>query len=206
MGIPLLIAVNPPKEIAENIVKIRKLIAKRTGKNTYGSHDPHITLAVNSFPNFSDVERKVLSVIKKYKPFSAKIEGLHTFSFDPILNANTIAYKVERTPELSNLQKEIMNKINPLRTEDQAKQLLKQNPNPSKENMKNIRKFGYLFGHKDWIFHASVGSVSNKHYKEIWETIQKYNLCKTWRVNNIFIFIHLGDDGFRLFKKYKLLR
>ena len=48
--------------------------------------------------------------------------------------------------------------------------------------------------------------ISNKHYKEIWETIQKYNLCKTWRVNNIFIFIHLGDDGFRLFKKYKLLR
>ena len=204
MSIPLLIAINPPKKIAENIVKIRKVIAKKTGKNTYGSHDPHITLSVNSFSNFSDVEKKVLSVVKKYKPFFAKIEGLHTFSFDPIFKTNTIAYKVERTPTLANIQKEIVNKVNPLRTDDQIKWLLKQNPNPPKENMKNIRKYGYPFGPKDYIFHASVCLVSNEHYKEIWKKIQKYDLSKTWRVDNISIFVRLGDDGFKLFKKYKL--
>ena len=204
MSIALLIAINPPKKISENIVKIRKFISRKTGKNTYGSHDPHITLSVNSFPNFSDVETGVLSVIKNYKPFSAKIEGLHTFPFDPIFKTNTIVYKVERTPTLAKLQKEIVTKINSLRTNDQVKWLLKQNPNPPKENMKNIRKYGYPFGPKDWIFHASVGSVSNEHYKEIWKKIQKYDLSKTWRVDNVSIFVHLGDDGFRLFKKYKL--
>ena len=204
MSIALLIAINPPKEIADNIVKIRKFISQKTGKNTYGSHDPHITLSVNSFPNFSDVEKRVLSVLKKHKPFSAKIEGLHTFPFDPILKTNTVVYKVERTPTLAKIQEEIVNAVNPIRTEDQVKWLLKQNPHPPKENMKNIRKYGYPFGPKDWIFHASVGSVSNEHYEEIWKKIQKYNLSKTWRVDNVSIFVHLGDDGFKLFKKYKL--
>lgn len=204
MSVPLLIAINPPKEIAENIIKIRSLIAKKTGKNLYGSHDPHITLSVNSFPNFSDVERIVISVVKKYKPFSAKIEGLHTFAFDPIFKSHTIVYKVEKTPTLAKIQKEIVTKVNPLRSDDQVKWLLKQNPNPPKENMKNIRKYGYPFGPKDWIFHASIGSVSKEHYEEIWKKIQQYDLSKTWRVDNISIFVHLGDDGFKLFKKYKL--
>jgi len=201
MSIPLLIAINPPKEIADNIVKIRKFV---TQKSTYGSHDPHITLSVNSFPNFSDVEKQVVSVVKKYKPFSAKIEGLHTFQFDPIFKTYTIAYKVERTPTLTSIQQALVGKVNPLRTDDQAKWLLKQNPNPPKAMMKNIRKYGWPFGPKDWVFHASIGSVSNRHYKEIWKKIQKYDLSKTWRVDAISIFVHLGDDGFKLFKKYKL--
>src|SRR3990172_13290604 len=105
MGISLLIAINPPREIAENIVKIRKFIIRKTGKNMYGSPDPHITLSVNSFPNFSGVEKRVLSVVKRYKPFFAKIEGLHTFSSDPIFKTNTIVYKVGRTPTLAKIQK-----------------------------------------------------------------------------------------------------
>ena len=204
MSAVLLIAINPPKEVAENILKIRKFISKKTGSNTLGSHDPHITLSVNSFPNFSDVEKKVLSVLKNYKPFSARIEGLQTFPFDPIFKTNTIVYKVERTPTLSKIQSEIVTKLNPIRTDDQVNWLLQQNPNPPEKNMKNIRKYGYPFGPKDWIFHASVGSVSDEHYKEIWKKIQKYDLSKTWRVDNISIFVYLGDDGFKLFKKYKL--
>ena len=204
MGIPLLIAIHLPKEIADNIIKIRKYISKITGKNTYGSHDPHITLFANSFANFSEIEKRVLSIVYKYKPFSAKIEGLHTFPFDQIFKTNTIVYKVERTPTLAKIQEEIVNKLNPIRTQDQVNWLLKQNPNPPKENMKNIRKYGYPFGPKDWIFHVSVGSVSNKDYQKIWSKIQKYDISKTWRVDNISIFVHLGDDGFKLFKKYKL--
>ncbi len=204
MGVPLLIAINPPREVAENIIKIRKFIFKKTRKNLYGSHDPHITLSVNTFQNFSEVEKKILSVLKKYKPFSAKIENLHTFPFDPFLKTNTIVYKVEKSSTLANLQKDIVSKVNDLRTDDQVKWLLELNPNQSKESIKNIRKYGYPFGPKDWIFHASAGSVSNRHYKEIWKKIKKYNLRKTWTINTISIFIHLGDDGWKLFKKYKL--
>lgn len=204
MGIGLLIAIKPPKKIAENIIDIREYIIKKTGKNLYGSHEPHITLLVNSFPNFSDVEKNLVSVLKKYKPFKAKIEGLHTFSFDPILKNHTIVYKVKKTPELSNLQKDIFKKVNKLRTEEQVKWLIKQNNKIPKENMKNIQKYGYLFGPEDWIFHASVGTVSKKHYDKIWKKIQEYNITKTWNVNNISIFVHLGDDGFKFFKKYKL--
>lgn len=204
MSIPLLIAINPPKEISENIIKLRKFIVKKTGKNLYGSHEPHITLFVNSFPNFSDVEKQLISIIKKYKPFSAKIDGLHTFTFDPITKSHTIVYKVEKTPTLSNIQKEIVKRLNSLRTDDQMKWLLKQNPNPSKKNMENISKYGYPCGLKEWIFHASIVSIPQEMYEEIWRRIQKYDMKKSWLVNNISIFVHLGDDGFRLFKKYKL--
>ena len=203
MGIPLLIAINPPKEVSKNIFK-RKLIFKKTGKILYGLNDPHITLFVNSFPNFSDVEKKVKSVVKKYKSFYAKIEGLYTFPFDPIHQANTIVYKIERTPTLAKLQKDIVMKLNPIRTNDQAKWLLKYNPNQSKNSLDNIKKYGYPIGLKDWIFHATIDSVKDKHYKIIWKQIQRYNLNKTWHVKNISIFIKLGDDGYKLFKKYKL--
>lgn len=202
MSIPLLIAINPPKEIAENIIKIRKLIVKKIDNKLHS--DPHITLSVNSFPNFSSVEKIVLSITKKYKPFSAKIEGLHTFTFDPILKSHTLVYKVEKTPTLAKIQKEIVTKVNPFRTDDQAKWLLKQNPNPPKENMKSIRKYGYPFNPNNWIFHTSIGSVSKEYHEEIWKKIQKYNVSKTWLVDNISIFVYLGDDKFKLFKKYKL--
>jgi len=204
MTVGLLIAIRTPKEIDKNIIDLRKYIVKKVGKNILGSHEPHITLLVNSFPNFSDVEKKIISITKKHGPFNARIEGLHTFTFDPITNAYTIVYKVEKTPALTSIQKDVFDRLSPLRNEDQSKWLLQQNPNPPKETMKNIRKYGYPFGPKEWVFHAGIGSVPEKKYEEIWKNIHKYDVSKSWRVNDISVFIHMGDDGFRFFRKYKL--
>jgi len=121
MSVALLIAIIPPKKVVKNIEKLRSYITKKLRKNIYGSHEPHVTLFVNSFPNFSNVEKQVVNVVKHYKPFYAKIEGIHTFVDDPIFKSHNIVYKVERTPELVKLQKNIIKRLNPLRTDDQVK-------------------------------------------------------------------------------------
>lgn len=204
MGVPLLIAINPPNGLSKKVLKLKEFIVKRTGKFYYAQHDPHITLFVNSFPSFSAVEDKFNLVVKKYKQFIVKIDGLDTFTFDPIFNTNTITYKVEKSKILSKIQNEIVDILNPLRTQDQANWLLKQNPNPLKQHMENISKYGYPFGPKDWVFHLTIGSVPKEIYEEIWKEVKKYNSHKKFLVKEICIFIHLGDDGFKLYKKYKL--
>jgi len=69
--------------------------------------------------------------------------------------------------------------------------------------MKNIRKYGYPFGPNEWIFHISIGSVPRNKYEEIWRKAQKFNLTKTWKVNGVGAYVDFGEDGFRLFRKYK---
>jgi 2'-5' RNA ligase len=198
----LLIAIEPPQEIKENIIKLRKYFTKKIGKNIYGAHEPHITLFVNSFSSFSDVENRIIKVIRKQSPFSIKIKGLHTFLSDPqISDSHTIVYAVERTPKLAKLQKNIVTTLNPIRTNDQTKWMLEQNPKLS-EN-KNIKKYGYPFGPEDWIFHASIGAVPKNKYERIWGKIQKYDLSKAWQVKAINLYIHIGDEGFVFFRKYK---
>ena len=72
----------------------------------------------------------------------------------------------------------------------------------------NNGTFGYFVlidsGSDYCIFHATIGSIPEKNYKELWDKIKKYDLTKTWLIDSISIFVHLGEDGFVLFKKYRL--
>lgn len=72
------------------------------------------------------------------------------------------------------------------------------------ENLENVKKYGYPFGPNDWTFHSTVDSFSEKEYKNFWPKIKKYDLEKRWKVKHIAIYINLGKDGFKLYKRYNL--
>ena len=206
MSVPLLIAIDPQKQVNKNIIELRKYITKATGINFYGNHDPHITLVVNSFRNFSEVDRKVKEILKTYKPFYAKIRGLGVLS-NPFPN-HVILYKIKKDKILSNLQKQLTEKLNTLRTQDQANWMLKQENNFKQKNLKNLEKWGYPFGPKEFMPHASIGTIRKDQYKafyeKVWKKSKQSDLKTKWKVNWIGIYVLLGEDGWTLYKRYKL--
>ncbi|MBU3940982.1 MAG: 2'-5' RNA ligase family protein [Nanoarchaeota archaeon] len=202
--VTLLIAISPPKKISENIISLRKYLVQKTGLNPFKDTKAHITLLVNTFPNFKDVDKELKNLVKSYKPFMAEIEKIDGFGYDPIWKATTVIYKVKGNKEISDLQKEIFEKIAPLRDDEQVKWLLQQNNKFSKEAMKNIKKYGYPYGPKGWSFHTSIAVVPKEDYKKLQEYIKKFDLNIKWKVDHIHVLKYYGDKGFKYYKKYKL--
>ena len=202
--VTLLIALSPPKEISKNVIYLRKYLVQKTGLNPFKDTKAHITLLVNTFPNFKDVDKELKNLVKIYRTFLSEIEKIDAFGYDPIWKATTVIYKVKRTKEISNLQKEIFEKIAPLRNDEQVKWLLQQNNKFSKKSMKNIKKYGYPYGPKEWSFHTSVAVVPKKDYKKLAGYIKKFDLNIKWKVDYIHVLKYYENEGFKYYKKYKL--
>lgn len=202
--INLLIALEVPKEIKESITNLRRYIIDKDKTNNYGNHEAHITLFVNTFRNFSEVEKEVKKIAKATKPFSAITKGAYAFPYDPLNSkGRTIVYRIEDNKELRKLQKNIYDETNHLRTHHQVEWINKVNPNLSKEQKNNVKKYGFPFAPEDYIHHASIGTVTEKNYNKIWKHIEQNNIKKRWKVNHLTIYISLGDDGFKVYKRYK---
>lgn len=204
MNIPLLVAIEPPREVSENIRILRKRIVDTTGNNSYGSHDPHITLLVSTFTDLSTVEREVEMLAEHHESFKARVQGIHTVFDDPVFKGNTLVYKLEKPSQLENLQNELIERLNPLRTDDHLRLILQRNPELSERSAENIRKYGHPYDKDAWFFHATIGTVPNEQYEKVWKIAQRYDLTTTWIVKSIGIYTYRIGDGFRLFKTYEL--
>ncbi len=157
MSIGLLVAIEPSLEIRRNIKKLRNWIQEETRKSIPGLHEPHVTLFVNSFENFSRVEKVINDIAQNYKPFTVNTKGIEVFENDPLAQGNpTFVYRVEDSRDIKTLQRKVVDRLNPLRTGDQANWCLKQNTHPSKKMLNNIARYGYPFGPEDWKFHTTI--------------------------------------------------
>ncbi len=205
MSIALLVAIEPSLEIRRNIKKLRNWILEEMRKSISGLHEPHVTLFVNSFENFSGVEKIVNDIAQNYKPFTVNTEGIEVFENNPLAHGNpTFVYRVKDSRGIKMLQRTVVDRLNPLRTGDQANWCLKQNTHPSKKMLDNIAVYGYPFGPEDWKFHATIWDVPQDMRDKFFQEAKKYSRKSSWKVKGLGIYVHLGSDGFRLFKKYRL--
>jgi 2'-5' RNA ligase len=202
--VSLLIGLELPKSIKESIEKLRKYIVKKDDKNSYGNHDAHITLFVNTFRSFSEVDKEIQKIAKKTKPFEISTEGAYTFPYDPFNIGKTVVYKIEDNESLRNVQQLIYDNTNPFRTPEQVEWIRRKNPNLSEDLQKNVDKYGFPFAPENYVHHATIGVISDKNYDPIWKYIQKNDLKKKWKVNYLTTYINLGNDGFQPYKRYKL--
>ena len=202
MAIPLLVAIDVPREVSANILRLRKFIVTRVGKDIYGSAAPNVTLFVNSFSNFNEVDKQLVQTTKKFKPFPLKVDGVHVFKDDPILKAHTVVYKLEKSAQLSKLHKEVVESLARLRTDDQAKWIFEQNPKMPQANKENLKRYGYPFGPEDSVLHASIGSYPAEKHTEIWKKAQQFDLTKKWAVASIAVYM-VTDSGVKVLRTYK---
>lgn len=84
------------------------------------------------------------------------------FEGDPLAKGrDTLVYGINPTANLRQFQKDIVDRLNPLRTNDQEQWVLSQSDQYTSKQLDSIRKYGYPYGPEDWKFHASVASAKS---------------------------------------------
>lgn len=204
----VLIAFIPQKKIVENLKKIRKIAKIKIERNS-GLKTPHITIVDNSYFDIKRVDKELRKIAKSTKPFTVKIKGLNTFAVKKVLKIerykqnNSLIYLIENNPRMSKFRKDVLTRLNFLKTNDRFEQWKRENPNISKTAIKNIKKYGTPFGLKEWKFHTTIGLIPKSKQKEILKKIERLNLSEEWHIGNFGLFVR--KKGWILFKKYHLI-
>lgn len=200
MTIPILVGLEPPKELRDIIQSIRTAADKITPINYYRHAEPHITLFVNTFPALESVGGIVSKIAERTPQFYAKIAGLHSFGYDAATRLHTLVYHVEETQELRKVQQEVVQQLNAIRTPEQAmKHMHRQDI--TNEQRKNLEKYGLLYSPETWVFHATIGSFPEENIGNIIKLVPDFHA--SWKVNEMCVY-NKENGAFRLFKKYGL--
>lgn len=206
MGKRLLIALTPQKKVVENLFKIRKIVGINIKKRS-GLKTPHITIVDNSFSDIRKVDKELKEIAKSFKPFSAKINGLDTFVVKKAIGIerykrnNSLIYRIKNNSSLIRLRKELLKRLDYLKTSDRLMHWIKENPKISQKNLVNIKKYGTPFGLREWKFHTTIGLITKKKQKNILKKIKKLNLQESWKIDHFGLFVR-KNNGWMLFKKY----
>jgi len=196
----ILVGFEPPKEVKDNILKLRRYITEVTGQNLYGDQDPHITVYNHTFPNIPDVEEVMKEIAQHYAPFTARITGMQTFPGEPVV----LNYGVEKTETLSSMQADFIKYLNALRTEDTLRIFQETQTDVPDEMVDNLKRYGLIYPPEQWKFHASVGCVPQEQLQAVWKEAQKYDLHTEWTMDNITLYRDPGNGDFKLYSHYAL--
>lgn len=198
----ILVAIKPPPFLIDNVRKLRADIESISGENVYGDHAPHITLFLNSFDDYADVESVVKKIAAAYNSFWVEVESLHDFPFDPVNKAHTLVYKIVPTLELSTLQRLVTTELRTIRNRDQEKSLLEKKAYNNETEKQTILEYGWPYSPESWIFHLSIGSVKDENFKEVWDAIQSRPVDIKWTVDSLAVYTRFGDGAFTFFQEY----
>lgn len=205
MELSILIGIAPPKRMSENIIKLKSEISKLTRKDPFRDSEPHITLLVNTFPSFKEIESKLKQLLQKYQPFTICSDGINSFGYDPSTKLYTLVYKIKDSLELYRFRKELFSALSQKRTDSQEKWLLGKNSKPSEKQLENLKKYGYFFGPEDSIFHSTIGSVPKKNFDELEKLARKLEVKESWEVREINIYIKRKEDNHhKFYRSYPL--
>jgi hypothetical protein len=199
----LLIAFIPQKKVIENLAKIRKIAGIKNKNNSA----PHITIIDNSYLDIKKVDRELKEIADMTHPFIAKIQGLDTFvvkrdlKIERYRKNNSLIYLIKNNHQLKRIRKEILFKLDYLKTPERINQWIKENPKISKKALSNIKKYGTPFGLKEWKFHITIGLIPKAKKKKILYKIHKLDLENSWIINNFGLFIR--KKGWIIYKKYQ---
>lgn len=189
MAISVLIGLEPPKKVVENINKIRKKTSKI--ENFYFASRPHITLFGNTYSNLKKVEEIIKKIAKSTSsPIQTKVKGIHSFGHDAITNLHTLVYLINSTPEIIKLRKKIVNSLNPLRTKHTETKYSLKKFNFSKKQKISLKKFGYPYSPFVSPLHSTIGSFPEATFNKIQKITKKdYNFSGNFDIKFINIYI-----------------
>jgi len=200
----MLIALIPQKEIVNNLEKIRRIANIKANERSA----PHITIVDNSFEGIKKVDKKLREIAKSLKPFDSKVKGIDTFTVTKNLGIerykqnNSLIYRIKNDSNLNNLRKEILKKLDYLKTSERLEQWIKENPKLSKRSLISIKKYGTPFGLKEWKFHTTIGLIPKEKQKEILHKIKQLDIQKKMVVDSFSLFVR--KNGWKLYKRYNL--
>ena len=187
----------PDKKLKKIILKLKKIVKKRFGNQTYLNHLPHCTLYV------FETNKKNLQEIKKIKYLKKKGDNLFytkntkIFLNDPLTKKNTYIVNINKNKFLNNLQVQVLKTFNKY---SQKKKLKFKN----KRMQNNYRLYGYPFIKLNWKPHFTIASISlKKDQSEFVKKFRKYKVSYKQVLSNIFVY-QIKKDKHNLISKIKI--
>jgi 2'-5' RNA ligase len=197
-----LVSIEPPSETVDRIAEGRRVISEASSDSYKGPKNPHITLFINTYEDSEEIERRLDEVSARYESFNARVEGIHNFREDPITRASTFVYKIEGSQDLRDLQRDVVEALNSLRTDSQEKWMREQNPNYSDAQRKNIEIYGFPFGPEDWIFHTTIGTVPARDSERVKKGLEYLDKSEEWNVDGISLYEDMGEGNYELIRRF----
>lgn len=200
-----LVSIEPPIIVAERIKRARSIIAQQSIDLYRGPKNPHITLFINSYDptRLPELEDQLRRAVQNHKRTIATVQGIRIFE-DPISRSSTFVYEMEGTETLRNLQRKVVDSLNPLRTTAQEEWLRRQNPSYTKEQQTSLKEYGYPFGPENWRFHTTIGSVPTQDEAKIKEAIKELDKKESWNVDKVDLHEDQGMGNYKLVRSYSL--
>ena len=187
----------PDKKLKKIILKLKKIVKKRFGNQTYLNHLPHCTLYV------FETNKKNLQEIKQIKYLKKKGDNLFytkntkIFLNDPLTKKNTYIVNINKNKFLNNLQVQVIKTFNKY---SQKKKLKFKN----KRMQNNYRLYGYPFIKLNWKPHFTIASISlKKDQSEFVKKFRKYKVSYKQVLSNIFVY-QIKKDKHNLISKIKI--
>jgi len=201
----LLIAFIPPKDITNNLSKIRNIAGIKVKKSS-GLNTSHITIIDNTFSDINKLDKELKKFMNENKSFLVDVRGFDTFAVKKSVGINryrkqnSLIYLIDKNARMNKFRKTLSEKVDYLKTQKRINQWVKENPNLSEKSLENINKYGTPFGLKEWKFHTTVGMIPKDKVKEIMKNIDKLDIKKKFEINSVGIFVR--KNGWKLYKKY----
>ncbi|MAH49504.1 hypothetical protein CMI37_27015 [Candidatus Pacearchaeota archaeon] len=145
----MLVAFIPQKKVVKNLAKVRKIAGIKVKKSS-GLKTPHITIIDNSYSDVEKVDKELRKIAQSISPFAAKIRGLNTFAVNQKLKIkkykqnNSLIYMIKNNLAMNKFRKELLTRLNSLKTKERLQQWIKENPQMSKKGLANVENMAHL--------------------------------------------------------------
>ena len=195
--IKLGIFIIPEKKLKSIILRLKKIVKKRFGKQTYLNHLPHCTLYVfeTSKKNLQEI-KKIRNLKKKGNNFFYS-KNTNIFLNDPITKKNTYIIEINKNKFLTNLQIQVLKIFKKYSQKKKIRFLNKRMQN-------NYRLYGYPFIKLNWKPHFTIASISpKKDQSDFVEKFGKYKVNYKQSLNNIFVY-QISKDKHNLISKIEI--
>ena len=195
--IKLGIFIIPNHQLKTIILKLKKIVKKKFGIQTYLNHLPHCTLYVfeTSKKNFKEIKKMRFFKYRGNKSFYAK--NTKIFFNDPITKKNTYIISINKNRFLTNLQKKVLEKFSKYAHKKKLKF-----SNKRMEN--NYRIFGYPFIKLNWKPHFTIASISPRNSQSYFvKKFKNYKVCYKQSLSNIYVYQIRGNKH-NLINKIKI--
>lgn len=188
----MLIGLMLPEKFIERVNKLKKIVFKNYGNLPYLNNPPHLTLFLGEFweDKIFLIDKELERISRRKKPFKMEIEGIN-FLEDKVWKSPTIAFIFKKNRNFRDVQKEVIEKLNEYRNKKSPidKNILNAMKRFSKEEIANLKKYGYPYSWNNWVPHVTITTTKKTNFKSIFNLLKKFDSRFKLKINGLTLYI-----------------
>jgi len=200
----LLIGIDPPKEVKNEIYRLKKRVIDTSCYQQQANEHPHCTFVVNNFTSVDEVDEALKEVAGAFSPFDIDVNGVAYFP--PEQSGTYMTYaKVTKSKKLEDLQRRVVVDTSRFRQGCLLQEYLKRNVPGYKYKpgeLDNIKKYGFLYVGENWSPHISVAILDPEAFEKVGEELIRTDLRYAFPLKAVTLFTY--KDKWQPFRTYKL--